>query len=132
MASGPSAVVMAPAPAHAARASVATAHERKNRPAMSASLSRDVIVAAEKGNSRAVACGAFVGLLWAFCGGGAGGAGGFFAGAGKFPKRGRRALNGAAPAAGGLPRAPPPPKRGKTPPRPGKKPTPQKKKSLVA
>jgi len=29
---------------------------------MSASLSRDVIVAAEKGNSRAVACGAFVGF----------------------------------------------------------------------
>src|SRR4051794_41410416 len=120
MASGPSAVVMAPAPAHAARASVATAHERKNRPAMSASLSRDVIVAAEKGNSRAVACGAFVGLLWAFCGGRAGVAADFFAGAGNSPRRGRRAISGAARAAGELPPPLPPPKRGKTPPGPGK------------
>src|SRR4051794_18234849 len=64
MASGPSAVVIAPAPAHAARASVATAHERKNRPAMSASLSRDVIVAAE----RATAVPWRAARLWGFSG----------------------------------------------------------------
>src|SRR3954462_8426054 len=104
MASGPSAVVMAPAPAHAIRASVPPAHERKNRPAMSASLSRDVIVAAEKGDSRAVACGAFVGLFWAFCCERAGVAADFSAGAGNSPTRGRRSISGAARAVGDLKR----------------------------